>query len=552
MATRFRLTADATAPAVSPALQSYSHSQGTRRKLVTSDASALATQAYTPDAADHLVAGDAQHVQFVSDPMAPGISFTNTQAIKYAVQGLEPQANNNLQVQLFASIVSQDGTTVRRVLRSKVLEGVELGTALAARTHSTTQDGATYVTVAGDRLVVEFSVSGTPVAAGGVQGHNASLRWGGNGAGGDLLENDTETGTTRNPWIEFVPNVVFYTEGQASKTLDPVGLSATGKTEIEGEAAQALDGTSLTAAGQAEVEGESAQTVGGLGLGATGEVVTPSGGVEGQLAQTVQDAGVSATGTAEVRGQAAGTLGTEGLAAAGEVDVQGQAAGALGAEGLSAAGEVDIRGQAAATAGNVVPIAAGEVDGQGQAAPAIGGVTPTVAGQVAVQGQAAPGAGTEGLSATGIVGDVPVTGQLAQTLGGVTPAAAGQVAVQGQVSKQVAEIGLAGEADVEIRGTGGATVGQAGLTAAGQATIEGQFAKVVENVGLSAQGTAQTLQGITGTLNVQIGEVVSAARVHTCCDASLTNLSQMTAPIQSIAVSDASQTVYALQASSEG
>jgi hypothetical protein len=531
MATRFRLTADATAPAVSPALQSYSHSQGTRRKLVTSDASALATQAYTPDAADHLVAGDAQHVQFVSDPMAPGISFTNTQAIKYAVQGLEPQANNNLQVQLFASIVSQDGTTVRRVLRSKVLEGVELGTALAARTHSTTQDGATYVTVAGDRLVVEFSVSGTPVAAGGVQGHNASLRWGGNGAGGDLLENDTETGTTRNPWIEFVPNVVFYTEGQASKTLDPVGLSATGKTEIEGEAAQALDGTSLTAAGQAEVEGESAQTVGGLGLGATGEVVTPSGGVEGQLAQTVQDAGVSATGTAEVRGQAAG---------------------ALGAEGLSAAGEVDIRGQAAATAGNVVPIAAGEVDVQGQAAPAIGGVTPTVAGQVAVQGQAAPGAGTEGLSATGIVGDVPVTGQLAQTLGGVTPAAAGQVAVQGQVSKQVAEIGLAGEADVEIRGTGGATVGQAGLTAAGQATIEGQFAKVVENVGLSAQGTAQTLQGITGTLNVQIGEVVSAARVHTCCDASLTNLSQMTAPIQSIAVSDASQTVYALQASSEG
>ena len=209
MATRFRLTSDATAPAVSPALQSYSHTQGTVRTLLTSDTSALTTSAYTPDGADHLVAGDAHHIQFVSDPMVAGITFTNGNTIKMCVQALEAHAGNNLFLQCFVSIVSQDGTTVRRTLCAKTADGVELATALTSRFHTTTQSGATYVTVSGDRLVVELSVTGTPTGAGGVQGHNASLRWGGNGAGGDLLETDAQTDTTLNPWIEFVPNVSF-------------------------------------------------------------------------------------------------------------------------------------------------------------------------------------------------------------------------------------------------------------------------------------------------------------------------------------------------------
>lgn len=216
--TRFKLTADATAPAVSPALQSYSHNAPTtvRSTLNTFDASTLATVAYTPDGADHLVAGDALHRQFVSDPMSPGIVFTNGDAIEFSVQALEAHTNNNLQVQLFVSVVNQAGDTVRRTLRSKVLEGNEVNTSLRNVNFSTTQDGATYTTVSGDRLVVEFSVSGTPTAAGGTQGHNASLRWGGSGSGGYLPKNDTETGTTFNPWIEFAPNITFATAGRTA------------------------------------------------------------------------------------------------------------------------------------------------------------------------------------------------------------------------------------------------------------------------------------------------------------------------------------------------
>jgi hypothetical protein len=211
VATRFRLTADTTAPAVSPALQSYTHNAPStvRRQLLTSDASALATFAYAPDGADHIAAGDALLGQFVSDPMVSGIAFTSADVIKFAVQCLEANAGNNGALQCWAGVYSEDGTTLRRELRAKISEGTEMATTLTNRFLSTTQGGATYTTVAGDRLVVEFSAVGTPVASGGVQGHNASIRLGGDGAGGDAPENDTDTGTTINGWIEFVPTITF-------------------------------------------------------------------------------------------------------------------------------------------------------------------------------------------------------------------------------------------------------------------------------------------------------------------------------------------------------
>lgn len=207
-ATRFSLTADTTAPSVSPAIQSYSHDQGSRRRLTTTDSSTLATSAYDPDGGAHEVAGDSHHIQFVSNPMESGITFTSGNTIKMSIQGTESTANANLFVQLFVSVVSEDGSTVRRTLRAKVADGTEMATSLTNRFHSTTQDGADYTTVTGDRLVVEISVTGTPGGSGN-NNHNASLRWGGSGAGGDLPENDTETGTTLNPWIEFVPTITF-------------------------------------------------------------------------------------------------------------------------------------------------------------------------------------------------------------------------------------------------------------------------------------------------------------------------------------------------------
>jgi hypothetical protein len=205
MATRFRLPATGTA-AVSPALQTYTHTGTTRRPLPTTDATALATTAVTPDAADHLVAGDTFHRQFVSDGVVAQ-TIPSGITVKCAVQCLEAHTNNNLVLQLWVGLYDAAGTTLLATLLAKTADTLELATTIQNRFLSATTT-AGYTCTGGERLVVEFSVTGTPgPAAGGVQGHNASLRWGAAGAGGDLPENDTEAGTTFNPWFEIAADL---------------------------------------------------------------------------------------------------------------------------------------------------------------------------------------------------------------------------------------------------------------------------------------------------------------------------------------------------------
>lgn len=218
MVTRFRLPS-AGSPPVNPAFQSYSHANGVRRNLPLVDSSALSTNAQTPDGADHLVAGDTSHFQGTSEPLGAQ-TITNGQTVKLAIQCLEAHAGNNLFLQLFIAIFSNDGGTNLQTLLAKTLDGLELSTSIQNRFMNPTLT-AGYTTTGGERLVVEISVSGTPTGAGGVQGHNASLRWGAAGAGGDNGENDTDTGTTLNPWFEMNDTLVF--EGQpAAKRMGGV------------------------------------------------------------------------------------------------------------------------------------------------------------------------------------------------------------------------------------------------------------------------------------------------------------------------------------------
>jgi len=208
LATRLRLPASGTVP-ITPAYQSYTHARTDRRPMFRAadgDSTALADTAIAPDAADDLVAGDAVVAQFIGPPMVAGLAFTSGDAFKLAVQCLEANAGNNIQLQVFMSIISEDGTTSRGTIRSKQAEGTEVNTSQRNVFHSGTLS-ATVNTVEGDRLLVELSFTGTPTAAGGVQGHNGTMRFGSAGAGGDLPENDTETGSTFNPWIEVATNI---------------------------------------------------------------------------------------------------------------------------------------------------------------------------------------------------------------------------------------------------------------------------------------------------------------------------------------------------------
>jgi hypothetical protein len=330
--TRYRLPASGAA-AVSPAIQSYTHTQSTRRPLPTSDATALATQAYTPDAADDPDPGDAHHVQFVSDALTTATVFDVGNAIKCAIQGLEAHAANNLNVQLWVGVYSNDGATLRQTLLGKTEQASELGTALAGRFLSTTVANA-YTTIAGDRLVIEVSVEGDPGGGGGVQGHNASLRWGSDGAGGDLAESDGETGTTLNPWfeIEDTQATIVEAEGASAGAGSTNGLAAsvptatgasTGAASVAAIAAAIWLGLGSVAAG-ASTNGIGAGTAGADGASSAVAVVTGSASV---LVLSEGAASGIAVVTGEGEDAAGGTV----------IEADGASAGVASANGMAVA-----------------------------------------------------------------------------------------------------------------------------------------------------------------------------------------------------------------------
>lgn len=221
MPSRFYLPASGAAE-VSPTFSAeWEHQQGVRRAMSpTKGSTALASQAYTPDAADDLVNADALHVQFVSAPLSA--QTISAQTVALTVQGLMAHANNAqfLTWKLFIwTAAGAVGSTLLAIRR----DATAYTTSIIARTDSAT---TTSVTVgAGDRLVLEVGTGGTPTATGGVQGHNATLRWGETGAT-DSPANDTSTSATENPWLEFA-NVLSFVPPPA--TTGTAGVRARGQ-----------------------------------------------------------------------------------------------------------------------------------------------------------------------------------------------------------------------------------------------------------------------------------------------------------------------------------
>lgn len=223
MATRcyFPLTRAAdVSPTVSGTDWEHIEASPVRRALAldSSDDSTLTDVAITFDAADHLVNGDAHFRQYVSEPL-PAQSLAGN--IKAQLQCLEAHANNNLFLTLKVYVVSADGSSVTGTLLAITRDAVEVATSLTNRQFGSTALSSVSL-AANDRLVVEVGLGGTPTATGGVQGHNGTVRFGGSASGGDLAENDTETGTTFRPWIEFSQTIVRYQPYQPHTQRAPV------------------------------------------------------------------------------------------------------------------------------------------------------------------------------------------------------------------------------------------------------------------------------------------------------------------------------------------
>lgn len=183
----------------------------TRALLTVPDGSALTTTAYTPDAADDLTNRDAMHRQYVSDPLGLQTLSGN---VKAQFQVLEAHANNELRIALKILVCSYDGATTRATLLALTRATTEANTVLANLTFQSVALTSYQIINPGDRIVVEVGLGGNvTVATGGVQGHNGSIRFGCSAAGGDLPENETDTGTTLRPWIEFSNTFEFRTPG---------------------------------------------------------------------------------------------------------------------------------------------------------------------------------------------------------------------------------------------------------------------------------------------------------------------------------------------------
>ena len=202
MATRLYFPSTGT-PDVLPTINNggeWEHSNGVRRPLVTRlGSSALSTDAYAPDAADHLTNGDALIYQYVLTDKLSAHTISG-QTVKWQFQCLEAHTNNNLFLTLKIFVCGNDGT-IKETLLAIRRDATEVATSLTNRGDSANISSATVE--ADDRIVVEIGLGGTPASASGVQGHNGSIRFGESASSGDLPEDDSTTTTTYRPWLEF-------------------------------------------------------------------------------------------------------------------------------------------------------------------------------------------------------------------------------------------------------------------------------------------------------------------------------------------------------------
>lgn len=167
---------------------------------------AFTTLSLSPDAADHLVDADTLWRQFVGPPLAAQVLAAQT--VKWQILASETNAGNNCFTALELFVCSEDGLTIKETLLAITRDTLELVvTTLTNRAFSATTSAATLEE--GDRIVANMGIGGLPTAAGGVQGHNGSARFGDIDTV-DLPEDDVATADD-NPWLEFANVLLFPT-----------------------------------------------------------------------------------------------------------------------------------------------------------------------------------------------------------------------------------------------------------------------------------------------------------------------------------------------------
>lgn len=205
MPTRFYLPSSGSAPVTATVGAEWEHNNGVSRATFPwKTGTSIASTTYSPDAADDITDKDSMFVQFVSPPLLA--QTIAAQTVKWAIQVSETNNGNNLFLTVKIYLVANGGGAGTATILAIRRDGTEAATTVTNRTDSATSTSQTCND--GDRLVFEIGLGGLCTATGGVQGHNGTVQFG-DDQSTDLAENDTTTGTSNNPWLEFANPVVF-------------------------------------------------------------------------------------------------------------------------------------------------------------------------------------------------------------------------------------------------------------------------------------------------------------------------------------------------------
>jgi Concanavalin A-like lectin/glucanases superfamily len=207
---RLYLAADATLTiaGLTPTFAAWQESGSAARRLMTP--SLLADPQANVAVTTTTPGNTTLYRQFISAPLVAGITFTSgTSTFSCQILGLESAINDNIINRVrCVKVISRDGGTVRATLIAlgNATSVAEWNTALRNLTFlGATASGASYTTVAGDRLVLE--VGHDDSAGSSIQG---TLRFGADSTGtGDLGVNETDTTTTLRPWFESSVTLTF-------------------------------------------------------------------------------------------------------------------------------------------------------------------------------------------------------------------------------------------------------------------------------------------------------------------------------------------------------
>lgn len=228
MATKIYIPAINTPVGISPAIDSaWEVSSLLTRGIASTTKFGDALQTIAFSEGTNVNNQDIIFAQLISAPLTVGQTITGAQALKAQCRVIETTSSNNMF--LTVGIRVMNGTTVQKTVLAVTRDNSEASNTTLQNRQFTANSAATnYTTVAGDRLVIEVGMAGTPAAG---NGHSCSMRLGSNGAS-DLAEDNTTT-SDDNPWVSLTDTLTFIVEPcynpavyQSSPTPIPVMAAA--------------------------------------------------------------------------------------------------------------------------------------------------------------------------------------------------------------------------------------------------------------------------------------------------------------------------------------